>query len=287
MNIKLTISATVALALSTFFTSANTVSSRKKLKLELFSLSQVYSRSALVSAFILGAVFTGTAQASIVSIGSSLEAEGRLFTGSVPVITTKTDSQVATTNTLSVADSHTATNAAASTIATASWINNAQGNVNFSEIDLFVGVVPVATSGRNSGTFTYDFSTDTDAIITIDYASAMQASGNSANAFLNAENSFLVHVIGTNGLVLSDFLGNNATGQFSAALTAGNDYTLTVQRYFIGSSTVQGINYTIIDMQQTANFDWQIVSAVPVPAAAWLFGSGLIGLIGVARRKKA
>ncbi|NOR25951.1 MAG: VPLPA-CTERM sorting domain-containing protein, partial [Desulforhopalus sp.] len=24
----------------------------------------------------------------------------------------------------------------------------------------------------------------------------------------------------------------------------------------------------------------------PVPAAVWLFGSGLIGLIGVARRKK-
>jgi len=28
------------------------------------------------------------------------------------------------------------------------------------------------------------------------------------------------------------------------------------------------------------------VSAVPVPAAAWLFGSGLIGLVGMARRKK-
>ena len=28
-------------------------------------------------------------------------------------------------------------------------------------------------------------------------------------------------------------------------------------------------------------------SAVPVPAAVWLFGSGLLGLIGVARRKKA
>jgi len=27
------------------------------------------------------------------------------------------------------------------------------------------------------------------------------------------------------------------------------------------------------------------VSAVPVPAAVWLFGSGLLGLIGVARRK--
>ena len=31
--------------------------------------------------------------------------------------------------------------------------------------------------------------------------------------------------------------------------------------------------------------DWQ-VSSVPVPAAVWLFGSGLIGLIGMARRKK-
>ena len=28
------------------------------------------------------------------------------------------------------------------------------------------------------------------------------------------------------------------------------------------------------------------VSAVPVPAAVWLFGSGLVGLIGVARRKR-
>ena len=33
--------------------------------------------------------------------------------------------------------------------------------------------------------------------------------------------------------------------------------------------------------------DAATLSSVPIPAAAWLFGSGLIGLIGVARRKKA
>ena len=38
-------------------------------------------------------------------------------------------------------------------------------------------------------------------------------------------------------------------------------------------------------------FAWAVhsgdVSAIPVPAAVWLFGSGLIGLVGLARRKKA
>ena len=31
--------------------------------------------------------------------------------------------------------------------------------------------------------------------------------------------------------------------------------------------------------------EYEYIPAVPVPSAVWLFGSGLIGLIGLARRK--
>ena len=36
-----------------------------------------------------------------------------------------------------------------------------------------------------------------------------------------------------------------------------------------------------------ATWDFSTYSVVPVPPAVWLFGSGLIGLIGIARRKKS
>lgn len=36
----------------------------------------------------------------------------------------------------------------------------------------------------------------------------------------------------------------------------------------------------------TIDYTWSVgVAAVPIPAAAWLFGSGLLGLIGVTKRK--
>jgi hypothetical protein len=57
--------------------------------------------------------------------------------------------------------------------------------------------------------------------------------------------------------------------------------------YFDFLSGDQGDQFT----KQNAMFAMAVrpgdVSAVPIPAAFWLFGSGLVGLIGVARRKKA
>ena len=63
------------------------------------------------------------------------------------------------------------------------------------------------------------------------------------------------------GTVAQDWIGWDSTHSNSA------DFWDDVGSQYVGSYLVK-------------------VSAVPVPAAVWLFGSGLIGLIGVARRKK-
>jgi hypothetical protein len=48
-----------------------------------------------------------------------------------------------------------------------------------------------------------------------------------------------------------------------------------------------GINADSVMGYDNVCIDDCSVAAVPVPAAAWLFGSGLLGLFGIARRKKA
>jgi len=51
------------------------------------------------------------------------------------------------------------------------------------------------------------------------------------------------------------------------------------------SGVFEGIG-VLLDIGSGNSMTVTSISAVPVPAAVWLFGSGLIGLIGIARRKK-
>lgn len=73
---------------------------------------------------------------------------------------------------------------------------------------------------------------------------------------------------------------------------AGVDY-LTSQAlpaHLSTSSSINGIRLTFENddhNQRTAVFVGPQLSSVPVPAAAWLFGSGLIGLLGVNARRRA
>ena len=49
-----------------------------------------------------------------------------------------------------------------------------------------------------------------------------------------------------------------------------------------------GGTYSAVSSGYTINLTGaEFISAVPIPPAPWLFGSGLLGLVGIARRKKA
>jgi hypothetical protein len=79
----------------------------------------------------------------------------------------------------------------------------------------------------------------------------------------------------------TSFTNNNTIGtsQSIYLLTGGNGLgTATARDYFVGSFTMNA-DGTLSYAPPTG--------AVPLPAAVWLFGSGLLGLAGVGRRKRA
>ena len=65
-------------------------------------------------------------------------------------------------------------------------------------------------------------------------------------------------------------------------LQAGNSYYFRAEAGDFNTLDLDGVDD--LENKSLRFFD---VTIVPVPAAVWLFGSGLIGLIGIARRKKA
>ena len=70
-----------------------------------------------------------------------------------------------------------------------------------------------------------------------------------------------------------------------------NDVPVSLATAFGG---VDSSGQWLLNIQDAEGFDegvlgsWTLdITPVPVPAAVWLFGSGLLGLVGIARRKKA
>ena len=68
----------------------------------------------------------------------------------------------------------------------------------------------------------------------------------------------------------------------------GDDVSTYVYKDGVYTDSVESTFFPlVVDFGDSALFvwaDWTPVAPVPVPAAIWLFGSGLVGLIGVARR---
>ena len=145
------------------------------------------------------------------------------------------------------------------------------GTWSVASTNTFFGTNWTTHSGTTFGPGTYSFDTIQGGIYTGVEVGAGQVGGHilfnwGAVADIDVINVWDVSI---------DMAGN--TVYTSTDVTATNP---------VGPNGILGL--TMIDgafAGFSANFN--LVEPVPVPAAVWLFGSGLLGLVGVARRRKA
>ena len=152
---------------------------------------------------------------------------------------------------------------------------------------------PVATGGSGglgAGGISYD--TDTN-VLSIDIV------WGSANGFVDLTgNVSASHIHGFTASPPPTGFSQNAGVLYTLHTLTGFN-TSASSGGFTGTVGIQEIHeagllagQTYINVHTPTNGPGEIrgqlvVNPIPIPAAVWLFGSGLIGLIGVARRKKA
>ena len=141
-----------------------------------------------------------------------------------------------------------------------------------------------------------------DAVLTVSNAGpTVTLSGNllfDGSGFLNPSSTLSVDFDGSDGLLADTTIGFlpgdiccNGTGDPNSFKTIGGSLVMSLwganwdygnSQDFDGTS-----GNTTPYLGSTLGMDLRVeLTAVPVPAAVWLFGSGLLGLVGVARCKK-
>lgn len=168
------------------------------------------------------------------------------------------------------------------------WDGNAgSGNdvTSISSVDTFFSSeVSMDLESHNLLFYTYDDRRGCDTSVTYTSGRAYNDCSNSNVDYRNdGQNALDIAVIfGLDNLTkdgVDDFLDINMYAYDGLSMLcrfSSSDST----RDYCGS-------YVNIVASLTAEITYEYTSAVPVPAAVWLFGSGLLGMIGVARRKKA
>jgi hypothetical protein len=83
------------------------------------------------------------------------------------------------------------------------------------------------------------------------------------------------------------FLSNPAFSLAGVPVTGNDAVGFTGQLVAAGNMGTDWFAFEGTQYSERYELDIVNTSVVPIPAAAWLFGSGLLGLIGISRRKKA
>lgn len=114
-------------------------------------------------------------------------------------------------------------------------------------------------------------------------------SGGSPSGGISLNNDFILGLSRT-GSTINVFLNNNLIYSGSdggQAVSASNILNFFKDDYPTGQNESFAGSVDFIRLHNDSSTFGTIPTSVPVPAAAWLLGSGLLGLIGVARRKVA
>ena len=154
------------------------------------------------------------------------------------------------------------------------------------------GGAPVAgDTGEITAPWLFNSSTGTDQLTvaaTGDTTNGLDMSGwtvnwNGGPIDMGAGGAWAVANCGAPGMGCGAATFADSTADISWSGTYGDTYTL----FYTATVPSGGFAGTQYFLKLTGTVEAASAPAVPVPAAVWLFGSGLLGLVGVARRKKS
>lgn len=117
------------------------------------------------------------------------------------------------------------------------------------------------------------------ALITLDWSASGTSTGNDYSDYASAQVSIYGSFTDSNGNSGSSNTSYNRDTVYDGPFNQSGTFSMAI--FSDGIHTVTGNLYA-----QAYAYSQSPVSSVPVPTAVWLFGSGLVGLLGVARRKQ-
>ena len=161
-------------------------------------------------------------------------------------------------------------------------------NTNIGDIDFLVEIIPSAFSvspDANFGMQTFSFNYDTTLsnsdmnITNIDPSWSISANNNAGGGF--GKFGFELSGTGSTRTDVLSFSISGITGDTPMSYATGSELNPSSGEFF--ATHIAGFDLT----EGVTSAQFAGSSPVPVPAAAWLFASGLLGLVGYARRRQS